>query len=159
MILIAFGSNLPGPWGKPLQTVERAAQELEAQGICVVRMSSLIETAPYGNPNQPKFINAVALVETHKSPDALMRCLHMIERRAGRKRGRRWGARTLDLDLIAYHGLVRLKKSLDINPLVLPHPGILLRSFVLQPIAEIAPRWRHPKTFQTANDALRKLGH
>ena len=158
MILIAFGSNLSGPWGAPKETVERAVFELEAAGSKITRLSTLTETLPYGNPNQPTFINAVALVETHKSPDALMRSLHMIERRAGRRRGRRWGPRTVDLDLIDYHGLVRRKTSLDIKPLVLPHPGILLRRFVLEPIAEIAPRWRHPTTHQSAKDALRPLG-
>jgi 2-amino-4-hydroxy-6-hydroxymethyldihydropteridine diphosphokinase len=159
MILIAFGSNLRGLWGTPMKTVERAIVALRDIGIEIVRVSKPIETAPYGNPNQPSFINAVALVETHKSPDALMRCLHMIERRAGRKRGRRWGPRTLDLDLIDYHGLIRRKISPDIKPLILPHPGVLLRSFVLEPIAEIAPTWRHPISHQSAKDALRQLGH
>jgi 2-amino-4-hydroxy-6-hydroxymethyldihydropteridine diphosphokinase len=159
MILIAFGSNLNGLWGTSKETVERALIELEGVGIEIICVSTLIETAPYGNPNQPSFINAVALVRTHKSPYALMRTLLMIERRAGRKRGRRWGPRTLDLDLIDYHGLVRRRRSLDIKPLVLPHPGILLRSFVLAPIAEIAAQWRHPLTHQTAQDALRHLGH
>jgi 2-amino-4-hydroxy-6-hydroxymethyldihydropteridine diphosphokinase len=157
MILIAFGSNLTGPWETPHKTVVRAANDLETAGIHIIKMSTLIETAPYGNPNQPSFLNAVAVVETHKSPDALMRCLHMIERRAGRKRGRRWGPRTLDLDLLDYNGLIRRTPSLDIKPLVLPHPGILLRSFVLKPLAEIAPRWRHPITHQTAYQALRNL--
>jgi 2-amino-4-hydroxy-6-hydroxymethyldihydropteridine diphosphokinase len=159
MIVIAFGSNLPGPWGTPRQTIERAVQALAAEGVVLVQLSTVLETAPYGKPNQPDFVNAVAVVATHKSPDALMRSLHMIERRAGRKRGRRWGPRTLDLDLIDYHGLVRRKASLDITPLVLPHPGLSLRSFVLEPMAEIAPRWRHPITRQTAKEALRQLGH
>jgi 2-amino-4-hydroxy-6-hydroxymethyldihydropteridine diphosphokinase len=157
VILIAFGSNLNSLWGTSRATVERALAELRAVRIEIVHVSTLIETAPYGNPNQPTFVNAVAQIRTHKTPDALMRTLHMIERRAGRKRGRRWGPRTLDLDLIDYHGLVRRKLSLDIKPLVLPHPGILLRSFVLEPIAEIAPRWRHPVSHQTAQQALRTL--
>jgi 2-amino-4-hydroxy-6-hydroxymethyldihydropteridine diphosphokinase len=159
MILIAFGGNLPGSWGSPEKTIERAVQALLAEGIVVVRLSTLLKTVPYGRPNQPDFVNAIAIVATHKSPDALMRTLHMIERRAGRKRGRRWGPRTLDLDLIDYHGLMRNTRSLDTKPLVLPHPGILLRSFVLEPLAEIAPRWRHPASHQTAKEALRRLGH
>jgi 2-amino-4-hydroxy-6-hydroxymethyldihydropteridine diphosphokinase len=157
MILIAFGSNLTGPWGTPRQTVQRAAQALDASGVRVLQLSALIETAPYGKANQPSFINAVAVVETHKSPDALMRCLHMIERRAGRQRRLRWGPRTLDLDLIDYRGLVRQRKSLDVKPLVLPHPGTLFRRFVLQPIADVAPRWRHPVSYQTAAERLKRL--
>lgn len=159
MILIAFGSNLNGLWGTSKETVERALMELEAAGIEILRVSALIETAPYGNPNQPHFINAVAVVHTHKSPDALMRVLHLIERRAGRKRRCRWGPRTLDLDLIDYHGLIRRKTSIDIKPLALPHPGVLLRRFVLDPIAEIAPRWRHAVTHQSAQDALKRIDH
>mgnify|MGYP000846977486 CR=1 FL=1 len=157
MILIALGSNLTGPWGTPRQAILKAVTAMEHEGIHVRRLSTLIETAPYGNPNQPHYVNGAARVETHKTPDALMRCLHMIEHRAGRRRGRRWGARTLDLDLIDFHGLVRRKRSLDIKPLVLPHPGVLLRGFVLEPVAEIAPDWRHPVTHQSAADVLRLL--
>jgi 2-amino-4-hydroxy-6-hydroxymethyldihydropteridine diphosphokinase len=159
MILVALGSNLPGPWGSPRQTIERATKELDRASIKVLLMSDLIETLPYGNINQPCFVNAVAQVQSHKTPEALMRSLHMLERQAGRKRGKRWGARTLDLDLIDYHGLVRSRISTDIKPLVLPHPGALLRSFVLGPIAEIAPRWRHPISRQTAREAISLLDH
>ena len=86
MILIAFGSNLDGPWGSPRQTVLRAAAEMQVNHIRIIALSSLIETPPMGPQNQPHYVNAVAHVETHKSPQALMYCLHRIESTAGRKR-------------------------------------------------------------------------
>jgi 2-amino-4-hydroxy-6-hydroxymethyldihydropteridine diphosphokinase len=99
-------------------------------------------------------VNAVAEVESRLSPEALLKRLHIIERLAGRRRTLRWGPRTLDLDLIDYHGVIRRSA-----PPVLPHPGIAERIFVLAPIAEIAPHWRHPETRLTAAAMLKKLDH
>lgn len=157
MILVGLGSNISGPWGKPQQSVERALMALNHGPIRLVSASALLITEPYGRKNQPPFVNAVAEIETHLSPDALMRRLHMIEQEAGRQRRLRWGPRTLDLDLLDYHGLLRAKRSLSIRPLVLPHPGISERLFVLEPLASIAPRWRHPLTKETAEFTIRKL--
>ncbi len=157
MILIALGSNLPGPWGEPRDTVLRALAEMPRQNIRVLKTSRLIETEPYGVVDQPNFVNAVALVDTALSPETLMRTLHMMERRAGRKRLKRWGPRTLDLDLLDYHGLVRKPLDRSIKPLKLPHPGIEKRTFVLQPICDVAPRWKHPVSHQSAAFTLRQL--
>lgn len=156
MILIGLGSNLNGPWGTPQQAVERALAELNTGPINLLRSSTLIITAPFGRKNQPPFVNAAALVETHLSPDALLHRLHMIEHRAGRQRRLRWGPRTLDLDLLDYNGLTRRRRVLSIKPLVLPHPGIAQRLFVLQPLAEIAPRWKHPLSHETAIFTIQK---
>lgn len=157
MIIVALGSNLSGPWGTPRQTLARAVAALEHAGVNVSKLSSIIETAPYGVENQPAFVNAVAVVETHKGPEALMRVLHAIERQAGRQRRKRWGPRTLDLDLIDYHGLVRSPRVLSAKPLRLPHPGAALRSFVLAPIAEVAPAWKHPVLRRSAAGLLAGL--
>ncbi len=157
MILIGLGSNLEGPWGTPRTTVLRAFQALNAGPVHLVAVSSLATTEPFGRKNQPEFVNAVAVIATHLSPDALLHRLHMIEKQAGRRRGLRWGPRTLDLDLLDYNGLVRQRRQRSIKPLVLPHPGIIERLFVLQPISEIAPRWRHPLTHQSARFMIRKL--
>ena len=157
MILVALGSNMSGPWGTPRQTVERALAALNHGPIRLVKASPLLVTAPFGVTNQPPFVNAGALIDTHLSPDALMRRLHMIERTAGRQRRQRWGPRTLDLDLLDYHGLVRHKRTQSIRPLVLPHPGIGERLFVLEPLGQVAPRWRHPLTKETAAFTIRKL--
>jgi 2-amino-4-hydroxy-6-hydroxymethyldihydropteridine diphosphokinase len=154
MIVVALGSNLDGPWGTPRQTVERAIIALNQFPLGIVARSKLIITSPFGKKNQPSFVNAAALIETALSPHALLRKLHMIERAAGRQRRTRWGPRTLDLDLIDYHGLVRSQPSMQLKQLVLPHPGAAKRDFLLLPIAEIAPRWRHPKMHKTAVQLL-----
>jgi len=157
MILVALGSNLTGPWGSPRDTLLWALQEMPRHNIRVRCVSRLLETEPFGLTNQPGFVNAVALVETALAPETLMRALHMIERKAGRARRKRWGPRTLDLDLIDYHGLVRKPAHTSIKPLALPHPGINERTFVLEPLVEIVPRWRHPVTRELAAVTLRKL--
>ena len=153
MILVALGSNQPGPWGDPAQTVATALTWLDRGGIRLKKASRLLVSAPYGVTDQPPFVNAVAEVETMLDPEALLRRLHLIERMAGRRRNLRWGPRTLDLDLLDHHGRVQPPPA---RP-VLPHPGIAERIFVLAPIAEIAPRWRHPQNHRTAAAMLRRL--
>jgi 2-amino-4-hydroxy-6-hydroxymethyldihydropteridine diphosphokinase len=152
MILVALGSNSSGPWGTPRATVEQALRHLDGEGVRLVRASQLLVTAPFGVTDQPDFVNAVAEVATELPPEELLAKLHDIEREAGRERNLRWGPRTLDLDLIDYHGLLR-----SAPPPVLPHPGIAERIFVLAPIAEIAPQWRHPVTKLTAATMLAQL--
>ena len=152
MILIALGSNISGPWGSPEQSVQRALQALNSDGLKLVGASRLLLTAPYGKPNQPPFVNAVARVDTHLPPLALLQKLHAIERTAGRRRATRWGPRTLDLDIVDYHGLIRSS-----GKLILPHPGIPERIFVLKPIAELAGEWRHPASRLSAQEMLRRL--
>ena len=153
MILIALGSNQSGPWGTPGETVRKAFGRLNGGGLRLRRASWPVFSAPFGVTGQPAFVNAVAEVETALAPEALLERLHLIERMAGRRRTLRWGPRTLDLDLLDYHGLVRRPPA---RP-VLPHPGIAERIFVLAPLAEIAPRWRHPLTSLTAAGMLRRL--
>jgi len=152
MILIALGSNISGPWGTPKQSVQHALQALNRDGLKLVEASRLLLTAPFGKPNQPPFVNAVAHIETNLSPSALLQKLHAIEKEAGRRRKTRWGPRTLDLDIIDYNGLVRAT-----GKLTLPHPGIAERIFVLKPISELAAKWRHPISHLSANAMLRKL--
>src|SRR5205823_14211953 len=131
-----------------------AIAELDRGGSRIAAVSPLTVTAPFGRVNQPAFVNAAARLETHLSPEALMRRLHAIERQAGRRRTIRWGPRTLDLDLIDYHGTIR--QGPGRSPVV-PHPGIAERAFVLEPIDRIAPRWRHPINRLTAREMLRRL--
>jgi 2-amino-4-hydroxy-6-hydroxymethyldihydropteridine diphosphokinase len=157
MILVALGSNQSGPWGNPEQTVKRALVELNSGPIKVKRASALIQTMPFGVLNQPNFVNGVAHIETALSPYALLRRLHTLERIAGRKRGKRWGPRMLDLDLLDYNGQFIKQKGAVQKALTLPHPGIAQRFFVLAPIAEIAPRWKHPVNHMTAASMIQKL--
>ena len=133
--------------------MEEALRRLGTGGLRLKRASGLLVSAPFGVTGQPPFVNAVAEIGTELSPEALLRRLHAIERMAGRRRTLRWGPRTLDLDLLDYHGLVRKAPA---RP-VLPHPGIAERIFVLAPLADIAPRWRHPVTRRTAAEMLARL--
>lgn len=157
MIIVALGSNLSGPWGSPRQTVERALQELDVAPVRLVAASRFLVTEPFGVRSQPSFVNAVALLATHLPPQALLVRLQMLERKAGRTRSRRWGPRTLDLDIVDYHGLVVQKRGGQRQTLLLPHPGIQDREFVLKPVAELAPGWRHPITRSSASAMLADL--
>lgn len=141
MIIVAIGSNLPLPdGGCPREACERAVAELAAAGVAIIRHSSWYLTAPVPASDQPDFVNGVVSVATALPPTALMALLHGIEARLGRVRSTANAARTLDLDLIAYNDVLRQGPE---SP-VLPHPRLADRAFVLEPLAEIAPDWRHP---------------
>ena len=157
MIIIALGSNINGPWGTPRDSILRALLELDRGPLHLMRTSTLLDTDPYGRKNQPRYVNAAVVIETHLPPDALLRRLHAIERAGGRKRALRWGPRTIDLDIIDYHGLVSQSGASLLHGVTLPHPGIAMRRFVLEPLAEIAPRWRHPQLHMTAAQLLARL--
>lgn len=152
MIIIALGSNIVGPWGSPAETVRKALGFLDRDGCRLIRASSLVETSPLGRTDQPNFVNAVAQIDTAMGPEALLEHLHRIEAKAGRRRAEKWGPRVLDLDLIDYDGLIRSHP-----PPILPHPGIAERAFVLAPLAEIAPEWRHPLFKRSAAELLAGL--
>ena len=153
MILVGLGSNEAGPWGSPRQTVKQALRELHRYPLKLEGASRLMKSTPLGGVKQAPFINAVAMIATGLSPEALMERLHDIERSAGRRREVRWGPRTLDLDLLDYRGLIQT----DTHGLCLPHPGIAERIFVLKPLAELAPSWIHPVLRESAADLLGKL--
>jgi 2-amino-4-hydroxy-6-hydroxymethyldihydropteridine diphosphokinase len=161
--LLALGANCPGIWGTPRQALHRAFEELEQAGVTLKAVSPVYETAAIGQTRQDPYVNAVALVETHKSPDSLLRLLKNIERRAGRRGGRPWGARTLDLDIVDYKGLVRnwwrrqRRPSGAYSPLTLPHPLMQERPFVLRPLLDVAPGWRHPVQHVSARELWRRV--
>lgn len=160
MILIALGANVPGPWGQPRQTLEKALTVLNQEPLSLIKSSTIIDSEPFGVTDQPNFVNAVAQIETELEPEALMKLLHEIELMADRRRTVRWGPRTLDLDLLDYNGLILKGDGEAVGhqtPLVLPHPGIGERAFVLEPIAEIAPDWKHPVFGSTADALLKKI--
>ncbi len=153
-IFVALGANLPGPGGStPLETCLAAVAALCAAGIRVTRRSSWYRTEPVGDEQQPWFINGVVRADSGLGPEAVLATLHRIESRFGRRRDRHWGARTLDLDLLDYRGLVRPGGA---GP-TLPHPRLGERRFVLAPLVEIAPDWRHPVTGERARDLLARL--
>jgi len=160
MILIGLGANVPGPWGSPQQTLERAILILNEAPLSLVKVSTIIASKPFGVTDQPDFVNAVARIKTALAPEALMARLHEIELLADRRRTVRWGPRTLDLDLLDYDGLILAGEGEadgHRTPLVLPHPGITERSFVLGPIAEILPEWKHPVIGLSARAMLQQI--
>lgn len=154
MILIGIGANLPGRDGAPPQaTCQRAADALDGVlGLRLAGLSAWYETAPVPPSGQPNYSNGVARLEGEADPAALLRALQAIEAAHGRQRGVPNAARTLDLDIVAMGGLVRRAP----DP-VLPHPRMHERAFVLRPMLDVAPEWRHPVlglTVQAMLDAL-----
>ena len=141
MIFIAVGANLPGPDGAaPLETCVQAAAAVGGiEGLRLVGASRWFETAPVPPSGQPPYVNGVLQLAGATSPEALLAALQRIEREFGRVRGAPNAARTLDLDIVAMGCEVRAAP----DP-VLPHPRMHQRAFVLAPMLELSPGWRHP---------------
>ena len=133
---IAIGSNRPhGRFGRPAGVVEAAIARLDEE-FGLFDASPIVLNAAHGGAGRD-FANAVAMVESRLAPPAMLERLKSVEREFGRRRGRRWGPRVLDLDLVLWSGgKVRSRR------LTIPHAGLARRSFVLQPLAAIAPGWR-----------------
>ena len=163
-ILVGVGANYTGWWGAPSATIERALAQLDEKGVQVRAVSHLYETAAVGRAGQPPYVNTVAVIETAMPPEALLRRLKQIERAAGRRGGSPWGPRTLDLDILDYKGRVQNWRGTvprfaraGWRPLILPHPWIESRPFVLRPLLDVAPDWRHPVTRKSARTLWRRL--
>lgn len=184
-IVLALGANRPGPWGSPRATLLRAYEEIGKLGATISSCSEIISTQPFGPGWQPRYHNSVLRLVGFVP---LMRFLHglkTIERRAGRKSRPRWSERELDIDIIcvggrlvpyrrartglvgrgsALHvpGVARLRRpgqhGTQTGRVQLPHPEMHRRSFVLGPMAQVAPHWRHPSTGLTVRQMLLQLG-
>jgi 2-amino-4-hydroxy-6-hydroxymethyldihydropteridine diphosphokinase len=150
-ILIALGANIPSRAGPPEATLKAALAALEERGVKLLALSRFHQTLAWPDPADPPFTNAVAEVETQLQPFALLGLLHEVETDLGRKRSVPNAPRTLDLDLLDYRGRI------EEGAVILPHPRMAERRFVLEPLAEIAPGWRHPVTGLTVNALLRGL--
>ncbi len=151
MIVIALGANLVSPAGPPAATIAAALDALAQRGVRIDAVSALFATPAWPDPSDPPFINADIRVDTAHSPAELMAILHRIESAYGRTRSVRNAPRTLDLDLIDYHGRVQE------GPPTLPHPRMAERGFVLVPLSDIAPDWRHPVTGYSVTELIAVL--
>lgn len=169
-VLIALGSNLASPQGPPAETVAAALRALDRLGR--LAGASRLWQSPAWPPGGPDYVNAAALVETALGPEEVLERLHGIEATFGRRREARWGARTLDLDLLAWGDAVRPDAATQeawrgLDPerqgreapdrLILPHPRMQDRGFVLLPLLEVAPGWRHPLIGRTVREMLDAL--
>lgn len=151
---IALGANMPFEGVQGADLLAGAVEALEQAGLRLVALSSVWRTEawPQGN-DQPDYFNAVAVFEVlQRGPRELYDLLAGIERRFGRERRERWAPRTLDLDIIALEGFEGRFGGIN-----LPHPRMQERAFVLAPLAEIAPDWRHPESGLTAAELLAGL--
>jgi 2-amino-4-hydroxy-6-hydroxymethyldihydropteridine diphosphokinase len=140
LAIVALGANLPGRFPSPADAVTAALVEIGAHVGLIVARSRLYRSVAWPDPNDPAFVNAAALVETALTAAAFLARLHDIEASFGRVRGQANAPRPLDLDLVDFGGVV----SAPGDSPILPHPRVSHRAFVLLPLRDIAPDWRHP---------------
>ena len=148
IVYIGIGSNL----GDRKANCMRAIELLAGKGIVVRKESSLYETDPWGDKNQPKFLNMAIEIETELKPQDLLGILAGIEKELGRKKSRKWGPRIIDLDILLYNSI-----TIDQDDLKIPHPFMHERDFVLKPLYEIAPDVKHPVLNLSTGELLQKL--
>ncbi|MEM9851408.1 MAG: 2-amino-4-hydroxy-6-hydroxymethyldihydropteridine diphosphokinase, partial [Pseudomonadota bacterium] len=156
--------NLSGAPGTPAKVVDAALHGLSSKGFRILRKSGHFRSSAWPPGSGPDFVNGVVLVETSVSAEATLAKLHAIEADLGRERQMRWGARVIDLDLIFWGDLVAPDEATwrawhDLPPgvqatqapdeLILPHPRLGDRAFVLVPMVQVIPDWQHPITGQT----------
>jgi len=173
-VLIALGANLPNGAQSPAETLRAALDALSEVGLRPDRVSRSFATPAFPAGAGPDYVNAAARLKVASGlgPRDILAALHAVEGRFGRAREQRWGMRTLDLDLIAVGDSVlpdaaTFAQWYDLPPdrqvlaaperLILPHPRLQDRAFVLVPLNDVAPRWRHPVFGKTVGAMLRAL--
>lgn len=172
--LIALGGNLPFEGDDPAVTLGKACAALVGEGLVIQSISRLYRTACFPAGAGPDYVNAAVVVEVPAEMDArsLLARLHAVEARFGRERLQRWGMRTLDIDLVglgdsvlpdsathdSWRNLPPGAQAREVpDQLILPHPRLQDRAFVLVPLADVAPGWVHPRTGHTVRQMLADL--
>jgi len=145
---LCLGSNL----AVRRRSIERALEEIRAEGVEVTRVSSLYESEPVDVTNQPWFLNCVAEVESELMPLQLLHRMQRVEQRLGRRRGVRRGPRTIDIDILLFGNHI-----VHTPVLTIPHPRMTERRFVLEPMRELAPELRHPVSRRTMTELLSEV--
>ena len=148
-VYVAVGSNM----GDKKRYIESALDGLaHTKGCRLLKVSKLIATEPYGRVEQDEFLNGAVKLETLLTPHELMDRLHELEKEAGRERKIHWGPRTLDLDLLFYEDFIS-----DEADLMVPHPDMQNREFVLRPLDQLCPYYQHPLLHKTVRQMLKEL--
>ena len=156
MILLALGSNLTSSFGDRFENINLAISYLEGYKIQIIKKSNFYETYSYPNKENPKFINIIISVKTHLSLVDLMSVLLFIEEKLERKRNKKNDPRTCDIDIIDYNNQVLDFKYKNLN-LTTPHKKLIFRNFVLLPLQEISPEWKHPITKENVSALIDNL--
>ncbi len=170
--LVALGGNLGPGTGRTADVLRLALADLAAAAGRLVAVSRFFSTPAFPPGSGPDYVNAATALSTSLDPEALLAALHAIEARHGRERTARWAARTLDLDLLAMGDAVlpdattqdrwsaldpALQREVAPDRLILPHPRLQDRGFVLVPLMDVAPLWRHPRTGKTVAEMTAAL--
>ncbi|MDA7966006.1 2-amino-4-hydroxy-6-hydroxymethyldihydropteridine diphosphokinase [Ruegeria sp.] len=170
--VVALGANLSLRDNGPKATLEQALVAMAEAGLVIRAESRFFATPCFPAGAGPDYVNAAALIETDRTPQQVLDVLHQIEHAFDRARVQRWGMRTLDLDLVSWDNLVlpdvteynrwRMlpaedQRQLAPEQLILPHPRLQDRAFVLVPMADVAPDWRHPVLGQTVTEMVAAL--
>ncbi len=156
MIILALGSNLKSKFGDRFYNLSLAINMLDEYGISIEKKSSFYETPSYPDKNNPKFINLVISVKTKLPPVDLMSVLIHIEEKLERKRNQKNDPRTCDIDIIDYNGEL-INFTYNGIHLEVPHKKLIYRNFVLYPLKEIDPNWKHPQTCEIITSLIEKL--
>jgi len=156
MIFLALGSNLSSSFGDRFANINLAISYLESYGIQIINKSSFYETYSYPNKENPKFINVVISIKTDLSIVDLMSLLLFVEERLERKRIKKNDPRTCDIDIIDYKNQIINFKYKDLD-FTVPHEKLIYRNFVLFPLQELYPDWKHPKTKELISALIENL--
>ena len=156
MIILGIGSNLPSSYGNRLKNIDIAISFLKNFEISIIKKSSYFETPSYPNKNNTKFINVVIGIETKVNPEELASIIMKVEDKLERKRYIKNEPRTCDIDIIDFEGKAINFKSKTFD-FTVPHKELIYRNFVLFPLEEIFPEWKHPITKEPVKTLIEKL--
>ena len=168
--LISCGANIAGPFGEPLETLKIVLEELRIRKIEVIGKSKFYSSLAFPNPQEPKYLNRCLEITVDFRADDVLTLLKQIEVKMGRREGTRWGSRSCDLDLLSFANQISpssevfnfwykmpLEEQIIAKPniLLLPHPRLQDRAFVLKPLMEFAAEWTHP----VLNASVKEMYH